>query len=115
MKTASAPSLALRASESRAGVSARQTSALRRSRNLRWPSFLFFSCPACSSKPAEKEPAVPVQVATVEKNPPAHGPAQAVLFPLQQAAITPKISAPVKVFLNQAWQQVRKGQLLASA
>ena len=39
--------------------------------------------------------------------------AEAVLFPLQQAAITPKISAPVKAFYIKRGSKVRKGQLLA--
>ncbi len=39
--------------------------------------------------------------------------ADAVLFPLQQAAITPKISAPVKTFYIKRGSKVRKGQLLA--
>jgi len=38
---------------------------------------------------------------------------EAVLFPLQQAAITPKISAPVKTFYIKRGSKVRKGQLLA--
>src|SRR5260221_3356505 len=39
--------------------------------------------------------------------------ADAVLFPLQQAAIVPKISAPVKQFYVNRGSKVRKGQLLA--
>ena len=39
--------------------------------------------------------------------------AEAILFPLQQAAITPKISAPVKAFYIKRGSRVRKGQLLA--
>jgi len=39
--------------------------------------------------------------------------AEAVLFPLQQSAIVPKISAPVKVFYVKRGSPVRKGQLLA--
>ncbi|MGH9548585.1 MAG: hypothetical protein ACRD3W_04385, partial [Terriglobales bacterium] len=48
--------------------------------------------PACSSNSAEKESAVPVQVVTVKKETLQRTvTADAVLFPLQQAAITPKI------------------------
>jgi multidrug efflux pump subunit AcrA (membrane-fusion protein) len=39
--------------------------------------------------------------------------AEAVLFPLQQSAIVPKISAPVKAFYVKRGSPVRKGQLLA--
>jgi HlyD family secretion protein len=69
---------------------------------------------ACSREPAEKEPAVPVQVATVEKATLQRTvSAGAVLFPLQQSAITPKISAPVKAFYIKRGSRVRQGQLLA--
>lgn len=37
----------------------------------------------------------------------------AILFPLQQAAITPKISAPVKAFYIKRGSHVRQGELLA--
>jgi multidrug efflux pump subunit AcrA (membrane-fusion protein) len=39
--------------------------------------------------------------------------AEAVIFPIAQSAITPKINAPVKKFLVTRGQKVRKGQLLA--
>ncbi|HSM85487.1 MAG TPA: efflux RND transporter periplasmic adaptor subunit, partial [Candidatus Limnocylindrales bacterium] len=39
--------------------------------------------------------------------------AEAVIFPIEQSAITPKISAPVKKFYVTRGQKVRKGQLLA--
>jgi len=69
---------------------------------------------ACSKEPAEKEPVVSVQAATADKATLQETvSAQAVLFPLQQAAITPKISAPVKNFLVNRGGKVRKGQLLA--
>lgn len=69
---------------------------------------------ACSKEPAEKEPAVAVQAATAEKTA-LHQivNAQAVLSPLQQAAITPKISAPVRKFLVNRGGKVHQGQLLA--
>ena len=63
---------------------------------------------------AEKEPAVPVQVVTVKKETMQRTvTAEAILFPLQQAAITPKISAPVKAFYIKRGSKVHKGQLLA--
>ena len=75
------------------------------------PLFFLFSCSKDSS---EKEPAVPVQVLTVEKRTMQRAvTAEGVLFPLQQAAITPKISAPVKAFYIKRGSKVRKGQLLA--
>lgn len=69
---------------------------------------------ACSKEPAEREPTVAVQVATAAKKT-LHQTvtAQAILFPLQQAAITPKISAPVRKFLVNRGASVRTGQLLA--
>ncbi len=39
--------------------------------------------------------------------------AEAVLFPLAQSAIVPKISAPVKTFLVKRGSRVHQGQLLA--
>lgn len=39
--------------------------------------------------------------------------AGAILFPLQQAVITPKISVPVKTFYVRRGSRVRKGQWLA--
>src|ERR1022692_1037607 len=68
----------------------------------------------CSSDKGDQEPAVSVQVAAVEKTTirqTIH--TQAILFPRQQAAIVPKISAPVKKFLVKRGSPVRQGQLLA--
>ncbi len=68
---------------------------------------------ACSSEKKE-EPEVTVQVAPVEKTTIEHTvTAQAILFPKQQAAIVPKISAPVQKFLVNRGSRVRQGQLLA--
>ena len=76
-------------------------------------SFLFLM--SCSKGPAEKEPTVPVQVVAVQKTSLARKvSAQAVLFPLQQSAIVPKISAPVKAFHVKRGSRVHKGQLLAT-
>ena len=75
-------------------------------------SLLFLS--ACSKEPGEKEPAVPVQVVAVEKTTIEHTVvAEAVLFPLAQSAIVPKISAPVKTFLVSRGSRVHEGDLLA--
>jgi len=68
----------------------------------------------CSSDKGDKEPTVTVQVAAVEKTTIQHTiHTQAILFPRQQAAIVPKISAPVKKFLVKRGSPVRQGQLLA--
>ena len=68
----------------------------------------------CSKEPAEKEPVVPVQVASVQKTTIEHTVvAEAVLFPLAQSAIVPKISAPVKTFLVTRGSRVHEGELLA--
>lgn len=69
---------------------------------------------ACSSEKGDKEPTVTVQVAAVEKTEIQRTiTTQAILFPRQQAAIVPKISAPVQKFLVKRGSPVRKGQLLA--
>jgi multidrug efflux pump subunit AcrA (membrane-fusion protein) len=73
---------------------------------------------ACSQKPIGDEentqPATPVQVATATRGNVARiVTAEAVLYPLQQANITPKISAPVEKFFVQRGDHVREGQLLA--
>jgi len=69
---------------------------------------------SCSREPGEKEPTVSVQVATVEKKAIEHNVvAEAILFPLTQSAITPKISAPVKTFYVKRGSHVRAGELLA--
>ncbi len=78
---------------------------------------IFIACifaASCSSDKGDKEPTVSVQVAPVEKTAIEHTvTAQAILFPLQQAAIVPKISAPVQKFLVKRGSAVRAGQLLA--
>jgi len=74
---------------------------------------LLMSCACSSDKPAE-QPAVSVQAVAVEKTTIQHTvQAQAILFPLQQAAITPKVSAPVQKFLVKRGSPVKAGQLLA--
>jgi HlyD family secretion protein len=68
----------------------------------------------CSSDKGDQEPTVTVQVAPIEKTTIQRTiNAQAVLFARQQAAIVPKISAPVKKFLVKRGSPVRAGQLLA--
>jgi len=68
----------------------------------------------CSRESGEKEPVVPVQVVAVEKKAIEHTVlAEAILFPLTQSAITPKISAPVKTFYVKRGSRVHEGELLA--
>src|SRR5581483_3604315 len=68
----------------------------------------------CSDKSKETEPAVPVQMVEVAKTTLQEKvTAEAVLFPLTQSAIVPKISAPVQKFLVNRGSHVRKGELLA--
>jgi HlyD family secretion protein len=77
-------------------------------------TFLLAFLANCSKEPAEKEPVVPVQVVSVEKTTIEHTVvAEAVLFPLAQSAIVPKISAPVKSFLVKRGSRVHEGELLA--
>src|SRR5271169_3068803 len=69
---------------------------------------------SCSKNEGKEEPTVSVQVAAVEKTTIDHTiTTQAILFPRQQAAIVPKISAPVQKFLVKRGSPVREGQLLA--
>jgi HlyD family secretion protein len=71
-------------------------------------------CTACSSEKPPEPPTVSVQAAPVEKTAIQHVvEAQAILFPLQQAAIVPKISAPVQKFLVKRGSPVKQGQVLA--
>ena len=83
--------------------------------------FCVLSLASCASKTKseaaaddEAKPATPVQVAVAEKTT-MHRIvlAEAVLFPVNQANLVPKISAPVQRFLVQRGDHVRKGQLLA--
>ena len=69
----------------------------------------------CSSKDAgEEAPTVTVQVAAAENTSIQNQiSADAVLYPLDQAAIVPKISAPVKKFYVDRGTKVHAGQLLA--
>ena len=64
---------------------------------------------------AAPTPVVEVQVAPVAQGPLQHWlRSQAVLYPLHQAIITPKISAPVRTFAVNRGDHVREGELLAT-
>ena len=74
---------------------------------------LFCLC-GCGNAEKEKEPVV-----TVQTTPAKRGPislvisAEAVVFPLEQATIAPKITSTIKSFHVQRGARVKKGQLLA--
>ena len=70
--------------------------------------------PSCSKKEAQPEPTVTVQVTparrtTIQRK----VTAEAILYPLQQAAIVAKISTPVRKFYVNRGSRVHAGQLLA--
>ena len=74
---------------------------------------LFISV-GCSKKEAEVVPEVSVQVAPAKTSDVSRIViAEAVVFPLQQAVVSPKITSTVKSFAVQRGARVRKGQLLA--
>lgn len=69
----------------------------------------------CSKPEKETEPVVVVRVATVKQASIEKViSSEAVLFPLQQAAVTPKVSAPVKRFYVKRGDRVKAGQLVAT-
>ena len=68
----------------------------------------------CKKGESEEKPEVSVQAAPARKGDISRVVnAEAAVFPLQQSAITPKISAPVKKFFVVRGQKVAQGQLLA--
>ena len=78
-------------------------------------SALSLAVAGCDKEEKEPEPLVSVQVADVKPVDLAQTvTVDAVLWPINQAAITPKISAPVAAFHVQRGARVKKGQLLAT-
>jgi HlyD family secretion protein len=68
----------------------------------------------CKKAEEVAPPEVSVQAERVERKPlTEYVSGEAILMPKAQAAIVPKISAPIKKFLIQRGSQVKKGQLLA--
>lgn len=68
----------------------------------------------CKSAEKEKEPVVSVQTTPAQRAPISQTvTAEAVVFPVEQATVAPKITSTVKRFLVQRGSRVRKGQLLA--
>src|SRR5579871_2685231 len=88
-------------------------------RNHRWivlaAGFLLVSCAAKKEeKEAEGEHVVTVDVAPVLSSPISLKIiSDALLYPIQQAAIVPKVNAPVKKFYVDRGAHVKAGQLLA--
>ena len=68
----------------------------------------------CGQKEAETEIVVTVQVVAAQSAPIAQiVTAEAVIFPLEQATVAPKITSTVKKFFVQRGARVKKGQLMA--
>lgn len=69
---------------------------------------------ACSKQEQEAQPVVAVEIAPVVRGSIQRiVTAEAVLYPRDQAAITPKVVAPIKKFYVNRGSHVRRGQLLA--
>jgi HlyD family secretion protein len=72
------------------------------------------SATGCGKSDKEEGPQVSVQAVAAQKGSISRlVAAEAVIFPIAQSAVTPKINAPVKRFLVTRGQRVHKGQLLA--
>jgi HlyD family secretion protein len=77
-------------------------------------ALLLASCSGKQGASDEAAPVTPVQVATAKVDTiQSIVSAEAILYPIKQANIVPKISAPVARFLVQRGDHVREGQLLA--
>jgi len=73
-----------------------------------------FFLSGCGSTEKEKEPVASVQVTPAKKNSLSEiVSTEAVLFPLKQATVAPKISSTIREFKVQRGTRVKKGQLLA--
>lgn len=71
-------------------------------------------CTSCTRREAPDEPVVSVQAVKVVREPIERVvAAEGILYPLEQAAITPKVTAPVEKFYVRRGSRVHKGQLLA--
>jgi len=68
----------------------------------------------CGKAEKEKEPVVSVQTTPAQRGPISQIiSAEAVVYPLEQATVAPKISSTIKKFYVQRGARVKKGQLLA--
>ena len=75
---------------------------------------VLIGCHKQAAKVAENEAPVPVQVEDARKGPIDHIiTADAVLYPINQASVTAKISSPIKRVLVNRGDHVKAGQLLA--
>jgi HlyD family secretion protein len=73
-----------------------------------------FMLGGCSKAEKEKEPVVSVQTTPAQRGPISQMvAADAVVYPLEQATVAPKITSTVKHFFVQRGSRVKKGQLLA--
>ena len=73
-----------------------------------------FLASGCGKAEKEKEPLVSVQTTLARRAPISQTvSAEAVVYPLQQATVAPKITSTIRQFLVQRGSRVKKGQLLA--
>jgi HlyD family secretion protein len=73
-----------------------------------------YAAPGCGSEEKAKDPIVSVETTAAHRTTISKTlAADAVVFPLQQAVLTPKITSTIKSFLVQRGSRVHKGQLLA--
>ncbi len=90
---------------------------INRKRNSLHAAILLSTCAllfGCGAAEKEPEPLVAVQVTPAKRGPVAQEiSAEAVVFPLQQAIITPKITSTISKFYVQRGARVKQGQLLA--
>ena len=74
----------------------------------------FFSTGGCGGEEKEKEPVATVQVTPAQRSLIAQViSSEAVVYPLEQATIAPKITSTISKFAVQRGARVKKGQLLA--
>lgn len=86
----------------------------RRCRQIGGALLTLLGVAGCGKQEKEKEPVVAVQVTPAQRGPIAQIiTAEAVVFPLEQATVAPKITSTVRKFLVQRGARVKKGQLLA--
>src|SRR5215469_4588898 len=91
------------------------------SRRARWAvaptafASAFCLLAGCSKQEKEKDPVVTVQVTTATRATISQTVStEAVIYPLEQATVAPKITAPITEFKIRRGDRVRKGQLLAT-